>query len=159
PLIIALRMEEITPVQALRQLLIPNRDPDVIIACPQARGSMGYRGIVEKDVYDLLADLKRRYPVDQDRVYLTGASMRGGGALSFALTRPDTWAAVVPIAADPQPGVEYLAGNALNLPILLFHGEQDPLVPVQSARQWQKRFLQQGVRAEYVEYPLLRHNA
>ena len=45
--------------------------------------------IVEQDVYDVMAEVKRRYPVDEDRVYLTGSSMGGGGALWMALTRPD----------------------------------------------------------------------
>jgi hypothetical protein len=159
PLLIDLHIEDFTPAQALRQLLLRNPDPGMIIACPLARGSIGYRGIAEQDVYDMLADVKRRYPIDDDRIYLTGASAGGGGALWFGLTRPDVWAAIAPISAEVAPGTEDLAGNALNVPILLFHGEQDPLVPPQSSRQWQKRLLEKGVRAEYVEYPLLRHNA
>src|SRR5581483_3427044 len=159
PLIVDLHMEDITHVQALRQILQHNPDPGMIIACPLARGSMGYRGIAEKDVYDMLADIKRRWLVDEDRVYLTGASSGGGGSLWLGLTRPDVWAALSPICAETSSGMEVLAGNALDLPVLLFHGEQDPIVPAASSRQWQKRFLQQDVRAEYIEYPLLRHNA
>ena len=49
----------------------PLRDRDFIVACPLARGSMGYQGIPEQDVYDVLADVERRFPVDRDRVYLT----------------------------------------------------------------------------------------
>src|SRR5436190_5452232 len=149
PLIVDLHMEEMTHVQALRQVLIHPPNPDFIVACPVARGSMGYRGVAEKDVYDMLADVKRRYPVDDDRVYLTGASSGGGGALWLGLTRPDVWAALSPICAEAPPGAEDFAGNALNVPILLFHGEQDPVVPAQLSRQWQKRFLQLGVKAEY----------
>jgi hypothetical protein len=159
PLVIDLHMEDVTYVQAVRQMLQRNPDLGMIVACPLARGSMGYRGIAGRDVYDMLSDVMRRWPVDEDRIYLTGASMGGGGALWLGLTRPDVWAAISPIAAEAPPGIESLAGNALDVPVLLFHGEQDPLIPAASSRQWQKRFLQQGVRAEYIEYPLLRHNA
>ena len=38
----------------------------------------------------------------------------------------------------------------------LFHGDEDPLVPVISSRQWQKRFLDFGVPVDYVEYPGVR---
>jgi hypothetical protein len=151
-------MEELTHLQSLRLLLARHGDPAMIVACPLARGSMGYRGIAENDVYDVMADVKRRYPVDEDRVYLMGASMGGAGTLWLGLTRPGMWAGIVPMCAEPVPEAEELTGNALNLPVLLFHGEQDPLVPVKLSRAWQKRFLQQGVHAEYVEYPLLRHN-
>ncbi len=137
----------------------PVRDVDFLIAAPYARGTMGYRGIAEKDVYDVLADVERRFPVDEDRVYLTGISMGGGGALRLALTRPDVWAAAALVCAAPIPGVEELAGNALNLPIRLFHGDLDPMVPVDSSRAWHRRLLNLGVPADYIEYPGVRHNA
>jgi predicted peptidase len=115
------------------------RDAGFLVACPFARGTMGYQGIAEQDVYGVLADVKRRYPVDDDRIYLTGASMGGGGALWLGLTRPDLWAAVVPVCPDPFPGTSELAPNALNLPMRFAHGELDPLVPVEVSRQWQRR--------------------
>ncbi len=133
-------------------------DLDYIIACPFARGTMGYEGIAETDVYDVLSEVKRKYPIDEDRVYLTGVSMGGGGALRFALTRPDIWAAVAVVAAYTVPGTEELAPNALNLPVRLYHGELDPLVPAASARAWQRRLLDAGAPAEYLEYPGLAHN-
>src|ERR1017187_1825505 len=70
-------------LRALGTLAVP-RAVDYLVACPFARGTMGYQGIAEQDVYDVLADVKRRYPVDEDRVYLTGSSMGGGGALAGA---------------------------------------------------------------------------
>ncbi len=135
------------------------RDVDVIVACPLARGTMDYEGIAERDVYDVLADIKRRFPVDEDRIYLTGISMGGRGALRLALTRPDVWAAVAPVCPGPAPGMETLIPNALNLPVRLFQGELDPLVPAESSRLWQRRFLDLGVPTEYIEYATGRHNA
>lgn len=137
----------------------PLRDIDFIVASPFARGTMGYQGIAEKDVYDVLADVKRRFSIDDDRVYLTGLSMGGGGTLWLGLTRPDVWAALAPVCPGQPQGVEDLAPNALHLPVHLFHGDQDPAVPVAVSRAWHKRFLDLDVRAEYVEYPGVRHNS
>jgi pimeloyl-ACP methyl ester carboxylesterase len=134
------------------------RDADFIVAFPFARGSIGYRGIAEGDVYDMLADVERRFTIDRDRVYLTGISMGGAGALWYALTRPDVWAAVAPLCAAAIPGSEPLARNLLNLPIRLFHGDQDPVIPVQSSRAWQRLLLDAGVPAEYFDYPGVRHD-
>lgn len=134
------------------------RDRDLIVACPLARGSMGYQGIPEQDVYDVLADVERRYPVDPDRVYLTGISMGGGGALWLAATRPDVWAGVAAMCPDSMPGPEELAANLLNVPVRLYHGELDTVVPVASSRAWQRRLLDAGVPAAYTEYPATRHN-
>lgn len=144
----------------LRQVLGRDvRDVDFIVAAPLARGTMGYRLLAETDVYDLLADLERRFPIDPDRVYLTGLSLGGGGALWLALTRPDVWAAVAAVCPEPPPGTEAFAPNALGLPIHLFHGELDDSVPVAVSRQWQKRLLNLGSEVEYVEYPGVHHNA
>ncbi|PWT98800.1 MAG: phospholipase [Terriglobia bacterium] len=137
----------------------PVRDVEMIVASPLARGTMGYRGIAERDVYDVLADVKRRFQVDDARVYLTGVSMGGGGALWLALSRPDIWAAVAPVCPAPLRAIDVLAPNALNLPIRLFHGNQDPVSPVAVSRLWQRRFLDLGVPADYIEYPAVRHNA
>jgi hypothetical protein len=120
---------------------------------------MGYEGIAERDVYDVLADVEHRLPVDEDRVYLTGVSMGGGGALRLALTRPDVWAAVALVCPIIPSGLEPLIPNAVNLPIRLFQGELDPLVPAESVRLWQRYMLDLSVAAEYFEYPTGRHNA
>jgi hypothetical protein len=142
-----------------READTPWRDVDYIVACPYARGSMGYQGIPEQDVYAVLAEVKRRFPIDDNRVYLAGIAMGGGGALWLGLTRPDTWAAVAAVAPSGASGSEDLAPNSLNLPVRLFHGEQDPAIPVEQSRQWQKRFLDFGVNVEYIEYLGVRHNA
>lgn len=135
------------------------KEVDLIVASPLARGTMGYQGIAEKDVYDVLEDVKKQFPIDEDRVYLTGLSMGGGGTLWLGLTRPDVWAAIAPVCPAPPPGIEPLAGNALNLPVKLFHGAADPVVPVAQSREWRRRLTEAGVKVEYVEYPGVRHNS
>ena len=135
------------------------RDVNFIVASPYARGTMGYQGIAEKDVYDVLADVKRRFPIDEDRVYLTGLSMGGGGTLWLGLTRPDLWAAIAPVCPAAPVGTEDLAPNALNFPVHFFHGDQDDAVPVDVSRQWQKRLLNLDTNVEYIEYPGVRHNS
>ena len=134
-------------------------DVEMIVASPLARGTMGYKGIAEKDVYDVLADVKRRFSVDDDRVYLTGLSMGGGGALWIGLTRPDVWAAIAPVCPAVPAGTEDLAANGLNVPMKIFQGAIDPVVPAVSVRQWHKRLVDAGVKAEYIEYPGIRHNS
>jgi fermentation-respiration switch protein FrsA (DUF1100 family) len=163
PLVISLHMEQSTHRLNLRQVLGgdqvgPMAHPDAVVACPLARGTMGYAGIAERDVYDVRADAERRFPIDPDRVYLTGISMGGAGALRLALTRPDVWAAVAAVCPTPEPEVEALAGNALNLPVRIYAGDQDPLVPVAETRGWQRRLVDAGAPAEYLEFPGVRHN-
>ncbi len=129
-----------------------------IVAAPLARGSMGYLGIAERDVYDLLADVKRRFPIDEDRVYLTGESMGGSGTFQLALSRPDVWAAIAPVCGGAPAGTEELAANALNLPVHLTHGDKDQTVSIEIARRWRAHFTAAQVKLEYKEYAGFDHN-
>jgi poly(3-hydroxybutyrate) depolymerase len=136
----------------------PLPEVNYIVAAPFARGSLGYLGVAERDVYDMLADVKRRFPVDEDRVYLTGESMGGSGTLWLGLTRPDVWAAMAPVCGGAPAGTEELAPNALNLPVKLTHGDKDQTVPIEIARRWREHFTREGVRLDYKEYAGLDHN-
>lgn len=137
----------------------PLREVGYFVAAPLARGTLGYQDIAERDVYDVLRDMQRRFSIDDDRVYLTGLSMGGGGALWLGLTRPDIWAAIAPVCAAAPDRTRLLAANAFNVPVHLFQGSLDPVVPVASSRQWQRDFLDLGSSVEYTEYPNVRHNA
>src|SRR5688572_12803686 len=135
------------------------KDVEYIVASPYARGTAGYQGVPEQDVYDVLADVKKRFSVDEDRTYLTGLSMGGGGTLWIAMTRPDIWAAIAPVCPAPPKGTDELIGNALNLPSHFFHGDKDQAVPVTVSREWTKKLNELGSKVEYTEYPGVHHNS
>lgn len=134
-------------------------DVNYIVASPYTRGTMGYRGIAEKDVMDVLADVKRRFPIDENRIYLTGLSMGGGGSLWIGLTRPDIWAAIAAVCPAPPEGTEALAPNALNIPVHLFQGSDDPVVDPESVRAWNERLDSLGTEVSYTEYPGVGHES
>lgn len=135
------------------------RDVDYIVASPYARGTMGYQGIAEKDVMDVLADVKKRFNIDEDRTYLTGLSMGGGGTLWIGLTRPDIWAALAPVCPAAPAGTTDLAANGINLPFHFFHGDKDPAVPVTVSRDWTKNLNELGASVKYAEYAGVQHNS
>jgi enterochelin esterase-like enzyme len=134
-------------------------DVNYIVASPFVRGTAGYQGIPEKDVYDVVADVKKRFNIDEDRTYLTGLSMGGGGTLWIGLSRPDIWAAIAPVCPAPPRGTDDLAANATNFPVHLFQGDADPAVKPEGTRQWVKRFQDLGVNVTYKEYPGVKHDS
>lgn len=74
----------------------------------------------------LVEDIKRRYVVDDRRVYVTGFSNGAGLTFTLAAKLSDVFAAVAPVAShcwlkDPHPGRA--------LPTLYIVGTQDPLIP------------------------------
>lgn len=76
----------------------------------------------------LLNHLTNAFKADTDRIYLTGLSMGGFGSWRMAADHPELFAAVVPICGGGDPRD---AGKLKNLPIWVWHGAADPVVPVQ----------------------------
>lgn len=73
----------------------------------------------------LLADVRRTYRIDDSRIYLTGLSLGGMASWRWALARPATFAALVPVAArTPTEG----ACKLKEVPIWAFHGDDDGAV-------------------------------
>jgi len=133
-------------------------DVEYIVAAPLARGTAGYQGIPEQDVYDMLDDIKSRFKIDEDRTYLTGLSMGGGGTLWLGLTRPDIWAAIAPTCPAPPEGTTDIYRNGSNLPVHLFVGDKDGLM--KGTLEWKARFESIGSPVvDYIEYPGIGHNS
>ena len=135
------------------------KDIDYIVVTPNARGTMGYQGVAEKDVWDMIADVKKRFNIDENRTYLTGLSMGGGGTLWIGLTRPDFWAAIAPVCpAPPSETIKYI-DNAFNLPTYFHQGDKDPAVKVEDTRKWVENFKNAGSNVKYQEYPGVMHDS
>lgn len=134
-------------------------DVPYIVATPLARGTMGYQGVAEKDVWDMISDVKGRFNIDSDRTYLTGLSMGGGGTLWLGLTRPDFWAAIAPVCPAPPDDTRDYLPNALNLPVHFFHGDADPVVSKKSVDEWVENFKDAGAKVAYTVYPGVQHNS
>jgi predicted esterase len=132
-------------------------DYDVIVAAPLARGTAMYQGIPEQDIYEMLDDIKSRFKIDEDRLYLTGLSMGGGGTLHLSITRPDIWAAIAPTCAGLSGENVEMVGNLSNLPVHIFVGSLDR---PESKRELRDKLISVGSPVvEYIEYPGIGHNS
>ena len=60
---------------------------------------MGYDGLGYDDVMRVIADVRRAYPIDPERITLTGLSMGGGGTWAIGLRHPELFAALAPVCA------------------------------------------------------------
>lgn len=69
-----------------------------ILISSDGRGNNNYDGIGEDDLFRILDDIKARYRIDEDRIYLTGGSMGGHGAYRMPLRFPHIFTAGAPIA-------------------------------------------------------------
>ncbi len=134
-------------------------DVDYIVVAPYARGTMGYVGIPEEDVIQIVNKCQKDFNIDRNRMYLTGLSMGGGGTLYLGMAYVDLFAAIAPVC--PAPAEEYfdLAENALNLPVSIHQGGADPVVKPEGTRQIVDALRNMGTMVEYHEYPGVQHDS
>jgi hypothetical protein len=97
---------------------------------PFGRGNTGYLDIGEIDVMEALGDVHRHFAVDEDRRYLLGFSMGGGGTWNIGARTPDQWAAIAIFAGvyNDAPGKK-VAANLKNTPVWMWCGDKDFLYP------------------------------
>jgi|CZKM01.1.fsa_nt_gi predicted peptidase len=104
----------------------------------------------------LLDDVLRKYRVDKDRVYLTGASMGGSGTWRLAAAHPERFAAIVPICGRGDPAE---AKQLARLPIWVFHGAKDPVVRIASEKTMVEAIQAAGGNVKFTIYPDAGHDA
>jgi predicted peptidase len=120
-----------TDVELVRTLGLPHKletDPNFpfIVVSPQCPP-----GEIWTDVEALGALLDRAqadYRIDPDRIFVTGHSMGGRGALYLAYRQPERFAAVV--ALSPLSPITAWKDNLAKVPLWIFHGKADTLAPV-----------------------------
>jgi len=106
-------------------------------------------------VIELLGSLSREFAVDPDRVYLTGQSLGGFGAWDLISKRPELFAAAVPLCGEGTPS---RARAARHVPIWVFHGAKDEVVPVAGSRDMVGALRAVGSAVKYTEYPDVGHD-
>jgi predicted peptidase len=84
-------------------------------------------------VASLIDSVQRLHRIDVDRVYVTGHSMGGRGALYMAYKHPKRFAAVV--AMSPVSPITAWAGRLRNIPLWLIHGAKDEQAPVKESEE------------------------
>jgi predicted peptidase len=101
--------------------------------------------------------LKEKYAIDPDRVYLTGGSAGGTGTWDL-ITRGGVarFAAAVPITGANDPS---RAAVIARLPIWAFHGANDSVAPVENTREMVANLRQLGSPVRYTEYPDVGHES
>lgn len=95
--------------------------------------------------------------IDTDRIYIIGLSMGGMGTFDMICRNPGLFAAAVPICGIVNP--ERLKKARIRTAVRIFHGDADPVVPVEGSRRAYSALKEAGVRVEYEEFPGCGHDS
>ncbi|MCD6544785.1 MAG: prolyl oligopeptidase family serine peptidase [Flavobacteriaceae bacterium] len=129
---------------------------DAVVLAPQCP---------EKQVWDrdvlttLIKEVVLKYRINFTRVYLTGLSMGGYGTWELALKQPEMFAAVAPICGRINYTFLENAKNLKDMPIWVFHGAKDEVVPVINSERMVKALKNTGANPKFTIFPEAGHDS
>jgi predicted peptidase len=140
-------------VHGLPRLVNEGKNFPFIVVSPQCPDLMLWNTDV---LSSLLDEIEANYKVDKNRIYVTGLSMGGHGTWSLALAQPDRFAAIAPVCgwADTTK-----ANTISHLPIWVFHGAKDAVVPVKTSEDMVAALKNFGSDVKFTIYPEANHDS
>jgi hypothetical protein len=114
-----------------------------IVVCPTALAA-GWASPKNEPLVDaVVEEALTLCNIDENRIYLTGHSMGGGGTWHWGPKRPELWAAFAPCAGWGGPETK-------GLPVYIYHSADDPVVGVDSDRASAKVLLEDRQKPDFV---------
>jgi predicted peptidase len=100
----------------------------------------------------LLDQLEKTLRIDPDRIYVTGLSMGGFATWELAIRNPKRFAAIVPICGGGEPLFTF---EITHLPVWVFHGAKDDVVPLEYSERMVKALKKYGNKL--VKFKIYKH--
>ncbi len=135
------------------KLIAAGKEFPFIVVSPQCPGDRWWK---PDDLSALLDELVEKYKVDKDRIYVTGLSMGGFGTWGLAASAPNRFAAIVPICGGGDPST---ARRLARIPIWVFHGAKDPVVPLSASERMVDAVEEAGGNVKFTVYPEAGHDS
>ncbi len=115
-------------------------------------------------VMAMLAQTRKEYEIDADRIALTGLSQGGHGTWSIGVAHADLWCALAPICgyADQHNGKlkpEEIAAKLKGVPMWIFHGEDDDVVSPEQSKAVAEAMKKAGGNVKLTLYPKTNHGS
>ena len=163
----------------LRQL---GEERDAIIVMFEGRGPSGWwKQEAEYDLFEAWADLNARYEIDFDRVAINGYSMGGYGTYRLGSLYPDLFGSAfsvvgpadedldgAPTNGESERASRYsedgqntmrVTDNLRHVPLLIWAGTNDELVPYPGMRNYRRQLAEHGYRHRLDSFPGFDHFA
>ena len=118
--------------------------------CPHNTTWIDYK----RELVALIDKVACENQIDEKKISLCGISMGGFGTWEMALTYPDKFHKIAPLCGG---GMNWRAW-AINMPVRVFHGKLDDVVPISQSEAMVNSLKAQGKDVEFIVYDDLSHN-
>jgi phospholipase/carboxylesterase len=125
---------------------------DIVLIAPELTNKRSFEAIAPAVFRCVVEEARRVVSIDPKRIFILGNSMGGYLAYDAAMFQSEYFAAVAVHAAAIDPEFDPILGKATRrIPIAIFIGDRDPLVPLAPVRRTRDLLRQAGFPVEYEE--------
>ena len=139
---------------SIPQFFDKNVDYQCIVVSPQCPADSFWTAQIPQ-LKMFIDEIVKIYPADENRIHLTGVSMGGFGTWHLAMAYPDMFASIVPICGGGMPW----NSGVLNMPVRIFHGEEDTVVDVRESIAMYESLKKANKDVKLTVFPGVDHNA
>ena len=137
------------------KLIVEGKQFPFLILAPQNPYKMKWWNT--RAVAQLLDTIVENNRVDKNRIYLTGLSRGGSAAWEMAVQYPNKFAAMAVVCGmTPLP---YASWINKDLPIWVFHGDQDKSIPISESVNMVDKLKVMGYNVKFTIYEGVGHNS
>ncbi|MBH0191316.1 MAG: hypothetical protein HP492_06040 [Nitrospira sp.] len=123
-----------------------------LLACPTYPSGAWFTRRAEELVLATIRELRTRYHVDPDRIFLTGMSNGGIGTWLIGMHHASLFAGIAPMASGLDDILMPFLANLRNTPIYIIHGAKDQVMPVELSRSISRELKMLGYSHVYREH-------
>ncbi|MGB4844209.1 MAG: dienelactone hydrolase family protein [Ferruginibacter sp.] len=130
---------------------------NAFIISPYGGNGLWYESYFQQEISYLMYLAKKYWPIEQNKIAVTGYSNGGNGSWLFAETMHTTFSASIPMASSYNILNPDNSGRKINIPMYVIHGQNDELFPVAQTQAWVQASINAGSNITFVIAPGLTH--
>ncbi|MBN1899348.1 MAG: prolyl oligopeptidase family serine peptidase [Spirochaetes bacterium] len=144
----------------LPKLIEEGKEFPFIVVSPLCPRFINWVGLID-ELYNLIQEISNKFRVDNARISVTGLSMGGTGAWYLGVRHPELFAAIIPISGDAPPmrGFPFRVKVLKDIPVWVFHGALDDVVPIKYSARMVDALKKYKGRVHFTVYPYAGHDA
>lgn len=132
-------------------------DLNAFILSPYAEGGLWFENENQEMMGDLIFLIKKYWPIEDDKIAVTGYSNGGNASWLFSKFQSSTISAAIPIASSYDVNEVDGSVGVWDVPLYVIHGENDELFPVDTTTAWVNATVSAGSDITFVVAPNLGH--
>tara|TARA_B100001559_G_C16494750_1_gene620140 strand:+ start:1811 stop:2479 length:669 start_codon:yes stop_codon:yes gene_type:complete len=147
-------------IHGLPKLVRNGKKFPFIIIAPQCPLNLWWSDPLPVDLLsELVNDIVMKYGIHKNNVFCTGLSMGGYGTLALSIKNPKLFSAIIPICGGMDIKNFFDILNLKDLPIWLFHGDKDEVIPLENSQSIYKVLKPVNKNIKLTVYKGVDHNS